>query len=333
MNPESPIPNVVAAPQQPPSAARPASAAAWGFPRALRCALARIGRGLQPFSQGPSSPLSAAAVAAMALALGNFPLLAFPPAPMHRVVGMVRTEMGDPLNLTNAVVVLETLSGIQAKTKVTPNIGPGRNYVLNVPMDAGITHDNYRAGALRSAASYRMKVQVGGVTFLPLETRVVPATLGRPAQSTRMDLTLGEDLDGDGIPDAWERALLAMLGSSKSIREVQPDDDSDGDGISNLNEYRAGTYPFDPSDGFELKVVQKTADRLSMEFLAIAGRRYAVRYSTDLAAWSGAGFRFSTDAAGSPLRQDFTATRTQLLRIDVPSDGVPGNAFFRATVQ
>lgn len=272
-------------------------------------------------------------VAALSVVLGIPTLLAFPPAPMHRVVGMVRTEMGEPIQVTNAVVLLETGTGQQAKAKVVPGIGPARNYVLNVPMDAGITPDNYRSGALRAATTYRMKVQIGGVTYLPLETRVTPATLGGPAQSTRMDLTLGEDLDGDGIPDAWERALLAMLGSSKSIRDLQPNDDADGDGISNLSEYRAGTYAFDPSDGFDLKVVGKTAERMSLEFLAIPGRRYTVRYSTDLAAWSGAGFRLASDPADGPLRQDFTASRTQLMRIEVPSGAIPEKAFFRAMVQ
>ena len=30
--------------------------------------------------------------------------------------------------------------------------------------------------------------------------------LGKPSETTRLDLTLGEDSDGDGLPDAWERA-------------------------------------------------------------------------------------------------------------------------------
>lgn len=284
-------------------------------------------------SQGPAFPRRAAMVAVVSLALGFSLSHAFPPAPPHIVRGMVRTEMGDPFNSTNAVVFLETGTGVRVRTTVVPNLGPGRNYSLSVPMDAGATPDNYKATALRAASSYRMKVQVGQVTYLPLETAVTMATLGRSTEVTAMDLTLGEDLDGDGIPDAWERALLASLGRDGGIRDVRPGDDSDGDGISNLNEYRAGTYAFDPSDGFELKVVQKTAERLSMEFLAIPGRRYSVRYSTDLKGWSGAGFRLSTDAATAPLRGDFVATRTQMLRIDVPSDGVPDKAFFRAAVQ
>lgn len=284
---------------------------------------------MRPSSQRPRALAAAAAAVALAAAAVH----AFPPAPFHRVTGMVRTEMGDPLNLTNAVVFLETDAGTRVKTSVTPNLGPGRNYSLSIPMDAGTTADNYKATALRAAMTYRMKVQVGTVTYLPIETAVRKATLGRPAQVTQMDLTLGEDADGDGIPDAWERALMSMLGWNKSLADIRPGDDADGDGISNLNEYRAGTYAFDAEDGFELKVVQKSADRWSMEFLAIPGRRYAVRYSTDLQGWSTSGFRLATDAANAPLRQDVNATRTQMIRIEVPSEGIPERAFFKATVQ
>lgn len=298
------------------------------------------GPAARPASQGPATPRRTAMVAADALALGLVALVAgaitlhaFPPAPPHVVRGMVRTEMGDPFNSTNAVVFLETQAGVRVRTTVVPGLGPGRNYSLAVPMDAGATPDNYKATALRAASSYRMKVQVGQVTYLPLETAVNLASLGRSTEVTSMDLTLGEDLDGDGIPDAWERALLASMGRDGTIRDVRPGDDSDGDGISNLNEYRAGTYAFDPADGFELKVVQKGADRMSMEFLAIPGRRYAVRYSTDLKGWASAGFRVSTDAAGGPLRQDFAAQRTQWVRVEVPSEGIPEKAFFKATVQ
>jgi hypothetical protein len=271
-----------------------------------------------------------ASAAALGLAVAA---VAFPPTPPHRVRGMLRNEMGDPLNNTNAVVLLETLNGVRVKSAVVPNLGPGRNYSVSVPMDAGATADNYKATALRAATSYRMKVQIGAVTYLPLETAVNTATLGGPTQVTQMDLTLGEDSDGDGLPDAWERALLASLGRNGNVRDVRPGDDDDGDGINNLNEYRAGTYAFDKEDGFRLDVVEKGAEKLLMKFLAIPGRRYALSYSEDLKAWKGTGFRLSTDAAGSGLRGDFVATRTTLLRVEVPTTGVPEGAFFRATVQ
>jgi len=273
---------------------------------------------------------SLASAGALGLAVAA---VAFPPTPPHRVRGMLRNEMGDPLNNTNAVVLLETLNGVRVKSQVVPNLGPGRNYSVSVPMDAGATADNYKATALRAATSYRMKVQVGAVTYLPLETAINTASLGGPTQVTQMDLTLGEDSDGDGLPDAWERALLASMGRNGNLRDVRPGGDDDGDGISNLNEYRAGTYAFDKEDGFRLDVVEKGAEKLAMTFLAIPGRRYALSYSEDLKAWKGTGFRLSTDGAGSGLRGDFVATRTTLLRVEVPTTGVPEGAFFRATVQ
>ena len=259
--------------------------------------------------------------------------LAFPPAPFHRVTGMVRNEMGDPLNMTNAVVLMETQTGVRVKTSVVPNLGPGRNYALSVPMDAGVTPDNYKATALRTMASFRMKVVIGGVTYLPLETAVNTASLGRPAAVTTLDLTLGEDSDGDGLPDAWERALLEMLGRGGTLRDIRPGDDSDGDGISNLNEYRAGTYAFDPQDGFRLDVVGTRDERMVLEFLAIPGRRYEFVSGGDLTSWKPIRFRLPTDPADSANRTEWMATKTQLIRVEAIPSGEEGQAFFKAVVR
>ena len=44
------------------------------------------------------------------------------------------------------------------------------------------------------------------------------------------------DLDGNGLPDDWERQYFGCIG-------VDPDSDADGDGVSNLQEYLWGTDP------------------------------------------------------------------------------------------
>ena len=44
------------------------------------------------------------------------------------------------------------------------------------------------------------------------------SALGRPGESTRIDLTLGEDRDGDGLPDAWERTLITASGGKLTLR-------------------------------------------------------------------------------------------------------------------
>ena len=56
-----------------------------------------------------------------------------------------------------------------------------------------------------------------------------------------------QDTDGDGLPDGWEEDAL---GSTSPV----PAGDPDGDGLTNLQEYQAGTHPLladSDSDGID----------------------------------------------------------------------------------
>ncbi len=261
--------------------------------------------------------------------------MAFPPAPHHTIYGTVRDQMGNPLVVTNAEVVLETLTGVQLKTMVVPNLKPGANYRLQVPMDAGLTADAYKPTALRPTAPFRLKVKIGATTYVPIEVSANYSNLGKPAQSTRLDLTLGEDSDGDGLPDAWERALIAALGGGLTVEDIRPNDDVDGDGLSNLQEYLAGTYAFDPQDGFRLDIVDHANGNPVLEFLAIRGRSYALEASRDLQSWTPAQFRLLTDTVDVTGRDCYQATDVHLQRIEAlpPGEQAPDHLFYRAKVQ
>ena len=245
------------------------------------------------------------------------PARAFPPAPNHTFYGSVRDEMGDPLVITNAVVILETSTGVQLKTKAVPYLAPGQNYRLAVPMDAGLTTDAYKPTALKPLVSFRMKVVIGATTYLPMELHGNYANLGKPAQRTHLDLTLGEDSDNDGLPDAWERALIDMLGGGLTLAEIKPGDDADGDGLTNLQEYQAGTYAFDPADGLRLEPVGLSAGRPLLDFLAIRGRTYTLLGSADLKTWVSVEFRFTDSAAGAAPLSSYPATDVRIAHVEV----------------
>jgi hypothetical protein len=51
-----------------------------------------------------------------------------------------------------------------------------------------------------------------------------------------------DDADGDGLPDCWELTYFP------SIYSYGPNDDPDGDGVSNLDEFLEGTSPINPLD-------------------------------------------------------------------------------------
>jgi hypothetical protein len=266
--------------------------------------------------------------------------LAFPPAPHHLFEGVVRDEIGNPILVTNAVVVFETLAGSQVKTVATPGLAPGINYRLAVPMDSGLTSDNYQPTAARPTVAFRFKVVIGGVTYLPIELKGSYAGLGKPSETTRLDLTLGVDADGDGLPDAWERMLIDMLGLG-GLHDVDPNADDDNDGLTNLQEYLAGTYAFDPTDGFSLAIVGAGQKGPIMEFLAIRGRHYTVLESTDLQTWTPAPFRIPAEGANSAWRGNHQANDTRNLRIETEiapatggsNDPAPAPKFYKLKVQ
>lgn len=262
-----------------------------------------------------------AALAALLLSLPE--AAAFPPAPHHQIFGTVRDEFGNPLQGPNVTVILEATGGRRLRTSAGAPLAPGVNYRLAVPMDSGITLDPYQPNALQKTAPFRLFVRVGTVTYLPLEMRGDFASLGRPGGQTRLDLTLGEDSDGDGLPDAWEWALIAAAGGGLTLADIRPEDDFDGDGLSNLAEYLAGTYAFDDSDGLSLKLVEARNGRAVMELLAIRGRSYTVQGSADMVTWHTLPFRVAGDAAAG-VQRFFTADRARLVRFEV--DAAPGGA-------
>jgi hypothetical protein len=252
---------------------------------------------------------------------------AFPPAPYHLFYGMVRDEYGNPIMSDVAEVILETATGIQVKTKLELNLDPGTNYRMPVPMDAGITSDLYKANALRTNAPFRMKVKIGNTTYLPMEMVADFSKLGQPGERTLLNLTLGEDTDGDGIPDAWERALIDFLGGNRTLADIRPGDDLDGNGLTNLQEYLAGIFPFDDTNGFALDIARGNAGPPILRFTAIRGRNYTLQGSADLKTWTPVLFKIPDVADPQDI---YRAQDVRILQIQVvPEDGQPAPLFYR----
>ena len=133
------------------------------------------------------------------------------------------------------------------------------------------------------------------------------------------------------------------MGLGKTIADIRPGDDADGDGLSNLNEYLAGTYAFDPADGFTLSIRGTPGAGAGLEFTAVRGRTYTVVASNDFQSWDAQSFVLQGDAPGASPRRSFTVAdgRTRLVRIWTrPTTGQPSAAdpeapykFYRLQVQ
>jgi hypothetical protein len=254
----------------------------------------------------------AALVLGLAAAVGALPRVgAFPPAPHHLLHGIVRDAFGTPIGGEGASIVLETPTGVKVRGEIIPGIEPGLNYRLIVPMDSGMTADRYKPTALQPAAAFRIWVGLGTTTNLPIEMSGDFARLGQPGQVTRLDLTLGEDANHDGLPDAWQRLIDADLSKVKPTSTNQF-------GMTYMQAYYTGVYAYDSPQGFALEIAGMTNGLPVLEFMGVQGRCYAIQGSSDLVTWTPVEFRIRGDAANAPLRARYVAGRVQKLQVEVP---------------
>jgi hypothetical protein len=90
--------------------------------------------------------------------------------------------------------------------------------------------------------------QVGNTTPLTL---TVANLFNQQAESVTSSSGDGvftvQDSDGNGLPDVWKQRIVAACtnGTITCIHDVRPEDDFDGDGVRNGDEYAADTDPTD----------------------------------------------------------------------------------------
>ncbi len=239
------------------------------------------------------SKTAGAAILLFAFLLLALPAQAFPPAPHYTVYGTVRDEFGQRLNVSGASVIFFR-DGVEIVRREIGSVASlNQNYRFRFPMDmerAGTAR--YHELAQNPGEHFTLAVLINDILYHPIEMTVeTTAQIGQPGERVRIDLTLGIDSDGDGLPDAWEQSQLYAAGilpdeNGWRYDLLDRDGDFDNDGFSNWAEYIAGTYATDAADYLRLEVVeiQKTTARLS--FFSILGKRYSVESSPDLKTWS-----------------------------------------------
>jgi hypothetical protein len=166
-------------------------------------------------------------------------------------------------------------------TGVLTNINDQFSYVLRIPCETEITGVALSAGALKLATSStrydRSQLTIEGFPASFSQTAqtnliLLPTDRGRVE---RIDLVV--DLQtGPALPEAWQLQYFGHTG-------VDPNADADGDGLSNLAEYKAGTNPRDPQSRFAFVLVAPDpAGGIRIDWSSADGKSYAVQRSADL---------------------------------------------------
>src|SRR5262249_4058133 len=142
---------------------------------------------------------------------------------------------------------------------------------------------------------------------------------------------LGVDSDGNGLPDAWEKAVAAQLGRSWAAGQIRPGDVYPGTGMTYQEVYLAGTYSVAPKDGFTLDILSHQGESPTLAFTAVKGRHSTLQASSSLDGWTTVPFRMAP--ADSAAVNGYQAIDTRRVEIEAPPLGDQPAKFYRLMVE
>ena len=128
----------------------------------------------------------------------------------------------------------------------------------NIPGTDGIRQAIDIGGASRACAFYRVRLNQSP----------------NPSQA---------DSDGDGIPDWWMQLYFGHA-TGQAADKSRATDDADGDGMSNLQEFLAGTNPTNSASAFRILAVAREGSDLRVTWFTAGGHTNVVQAAPNLGA-------------------------------------------------
>jgi hypothetical protein len=226
---------------------------------------------------------------------------AFPPAPYYTLFGVVRDQVGQTVTAEGAEVIL-LKGGVEVGRTPISSALIDQNYELQMRLDqnrSGTTF--YTDKAVAAGGLFSLVVSMNGALFYPIEV-AGNLTAGKGGERVKLDLTLGEDKDKDGLPDVWEAWQLYQAGLSPdengnwNLALIDRNGDFDQDGQNNLLEYLAGTFAGDATETFGLTIKEKLAQHVRLEF-------YTIESTLDLKTWTRVPFAVGAPGTGNNAHQ------------------------------
>jgi hypothetical protein len=130
-------------------------------------------------------------------------------------------------------------------------------------------------GQVKPGDTVAVRVAIGGTQ----QPTIGPCTFAVPGDGApvNVNLLVGADSDGDGLPDAWEQMVVANSGGAvTNISQVGPGKDLDGDGMKDDQEFWYGSFAFLAGDELRAGDLQPVGGRLAFRFLTVLNTSYRV---------------------------------------------------------
>jgi hypothetical protein len=191
------------------------------------------------------------------------------------------------------------------------NINDQFSFVVQVPCESEIVGAALSPNTLKVPTApaqvdrSTLLINTQAVTFVNAAQAIMSLAANERGRIEQVDLQMAVapiDSDGDGLPDDWEMAHFGSLAHAGN-------GDPDGDGVSNVNEYRAGTDPNDPNSCFAfIQIAPHPQGGIEVKWSSAAEKSYVIQRSSNLST----GFTniVTGQVATAPLNTYHDATAT-----------------------
>lgn len=180
-------------------------------------------------------------------------------------------------------------NAVIARVQLRGGVRIRENYRALLPLDMG-EGSPYTSDALPPGVTFTIEAEIAGIRY-PAYGIVSDSLLNpEPGASQRLDFTIGEDSDGDKIPDLWELWQLESSGiyegDERYSLESIGEGDHDNDGLSDYDEYIAGVFSFLFIETLNMSAKTVSADGwIQFELIQAQGQSYQMEATSDLTTW------------------------------------------------
>ena len=189
-----------------------------------------------------------------------------------------------------------------AEAAVTSANEEGVNFTLSIPVASASTAKSCKVGETLDCVLKTNEGTLDVPNSLKVDT---PVRMGSVTFNCTEVKSYVNPKDGKAveIPTAYVDEVQAWLDDERNGETYDPWADYDNDGISNYNEFLAGTIPFDDSDYLHVKEFGMKNGKFALKFEHVGGHVYAVSSANTLAKPEWAQRRVRKNADGSELEQ------------------------------